>query len=151
MSELENKLKRGCSVFYGENTRSEEVGFFIYKNYIVSVYKLFPIIEDKDNGSFENVYAIYDINNDEVFDEYTQSKKDLFEELPGIDGVLFNYSFDSREIVEKSRKVIKEAILKYYNGEELSENYIGALNKIYDFIDESSKDFYEFFIKSIME
>lgn len=149
MNEFENRLLQGCSVFKGDSINSEEIGCFIYKNYIVSVYKLSNILDDKEEGAFENVYAIYDLDNDEVFDEYTESKRELFEELPQIDDVLFNYSFDSREIVEKAKKVIKEDIIKYYNDRVIDESYVEALKRVYDFIDESSKEFYMFFINAV--
>ncbi len=147
MEELENKIINESNVFKKENMNSKEIGYYIYKNYIISVYKLYSIIEDtSEEGSFENVYIVYDTKTKEIFDEYTQDKKSIFEELPGIDDVQFTYDFENSEIVEKSKSIVKEAVLNYYKSGKISKNYKEALKEIYKYIDNSSKEFYNFFI-----
>lgn len=149
MNELENKLNQGEN-FNTKSLKKEEIGFFIYKDFIISVYRLLPIIvENTSEGSFENVYVIYDTKTDKVFTEISNEGKELFEVLPEIDNVLFNYEFDNREIVEKSKMIIKEEVFKYYETKEISSRYVEELKKIYDFIDISSKEFYEFFIREV--
>lgn len=106
-------------------------------------------MENTSEGSFENVYVIYDTKTDKVFTEISNEGKELFEVLPEIDNVLFNYEFDNREIVEKSKMIIKEEVFKYYETKEISSRYVEELKKIYDFIDISSKEFYEFFIREV--
>ena len=65
--------------------KREEVMFFIYNNYVVSVFKLIPISDEKRDeiaGDFENSYVVYDVENDEVFNEKSEKHADLFEKLP---------------------------------------------------------------------
>lgn len=150
MEELENKIIQESNVFKSENTARKEIGYFIYNKYIVSVYRLYSIIDDnKEEGSFENVYVIYDTKTGEVFDEYSQNKRDIFEELPQIDDVQFSYDFDNMENVEKYKKQQKEAVVDYYKSGSISDNYKNILNEILKYMDDSSVEFYTFFIKNI--
>ncbi len=150
MEELENKIIQESNVFKSENTDRKEIGYFIYNKYIVSVYRLYSIIDDdKEEGSFENVYVIFDTKTGEVFDEYSQNKRDLFEELPQIDDVQFSYDFDNMENVEKYKKQQKEAVVDYYKRGSISDNYKNILNEILKYMDDSSVEFYTFFIKNI--
>lgn len=150
MEELENKIIQESNVFKSENTDRKEIGYFIYNKYIVSVYRLYSIIDDnKEEGSFENVYVIYDTKTGEVFDEYSQNKRDIFEELPQIDDVQFSYDFDNMENVEKYKKQQKEAVVDYYKSGSISDNYKNILNEILKYMDDSSVEFYTFFIKNI--
>ncbi len=147
MEEIENKILTEGFNFSKDNTKTDEVGFFLYKNYIVSVYRLTSINEnDNDEGSFENIYIVYDLKTGKVYNEYNTEKINLFEELPQIDDVLFNYSFENTEEVEKYKKIMKEEVL---NKKESSEKYIEALNCIYNLIDESSKEFFKFFLDEL--
>lgn len=149
MEELENKIIQDSKVFKGENTDRKELGYFIYNKYIVSVYRLYSIIDDnKEEGSFENVYVIYDTKTGEVFDEYSQDKKDIFEELPEIDDVQFSYDFENMEIVGKYKRQIKESVIDYYRNGSISDNYKNILKEILKYMDKSSVDFYTFFIKN---
>ncbi len=150
MEELENKIIQESKVFKGENTDRKEIGYFIYKKYIISVYRLYSIFDDNnEEGSFENVYAVYDINTGSVFDEYSQDKKEIFEELPGIDDVQFSYNFENMEIVEKYKKQVKEAVINYYKTGVLADSYKTGLNEIIKYMDKSSINFYNFFIENI--
>ena len=70
MEELVQRLVNDSNVQNVEGVNSEERIFFIYKNYIVSIFKLVPINEDNESiGNFENVYVIYDVEKDEIFNE----------------------------------------------------------------------------------
>lgn len=150
MEELENKIIQESNVFKAENTDRKEIGYFIYKNYIVSVYRLYSIIDDdKNEGSFENVYVVYDTKTGEIFDEYNQDKKEIFEELPQIDGVQFSYNFENMETVEKYKKQLKEEAANYYTTGKISDNYKDVLYELLKYMDKSSVEFYSFFIKNI--
>ena len=113
MEELVQRLINNSNVQNVEGVNSEERIFFIYKNYIVSILKLVPINEDNESiGSFENVYVIYDIDNDEIFNESNNKYCELYSELQTIDNAqLYYYYYKENENKIEKKKFIKN--IKY--------------------------------------
>lgn len=150
MGELESKIIQESKVFKQENTDRKEIGYFIYDKYIVSVYRLYSIMENnQEEGSFENVYVVYDTKTGEIFDEYSQDNNSVFEALPQIDGVQFASNYEDVESVEKYKKQVKEAVMDYYKTGIMSSNYKKALEEIVKYVDKSSLDFYKFYIENV--
>lgn len=147
MEELVQRLINNSNVQNVEGVNSEERIFFIYKNYIVSIFKLVPINEDNESiGSFENVYVIYDIDNDEIFNESNTKYCELFSELPPIDNAQFYCDFSKANEIEIAKTKVRQAIAKYLEDKTLSSQYIEGLMTIYGYIDESTKELIKFFI-----
>lgn len=147
MEELVQRLINNSNVQNVEGVNSEERIFFIYKNYIVSIFKLVPINEDNESiGSFENVYVIYDIDNDEIFNESNTKYCELFSQLPPIDNAQFYCDFSKANEIEIAKRKVRQAIAKYLEDKTLSSQYIEGLMTIYGYIDESTKELIKFFI-----
>ena len=147
MEELVQRLINNSNVQNVEGVNSEERIFFIYKNYIVSIFKLVPINEDNESiGSFENVYVIYDIDNDEIFNESNTKYCELFSQLPPIDNAQFYCDFSKANEIEIAKTKVRQAIAKYLEDKTLSSQYIEGLMTIYGYIDESTKELIKFFI-----
>ena len=150
MEELVQRLINNSNVQNVEGVNSEERIFFIYKNYIVSIFKLVPINEDNESiGSFENVYVIYDIDNDEIFNESNTKYCELFSKLPPIDNAQFYCDFSKANEIEIAKTKVRQAIAKYLEDKTLSSQYIEGLMTIYGYIDESTKELIKFFIDNL--
>ena len=135
-----------------EYTKFLNIGYFIIKkdskDYVVGLYRIFPLVEAQENlTNFENLYIVYDIKEDLVYDEFENEEKEIFNYLPSIDSVQFDNGYLEDEEIEKLKKVVKDSIEEYISTSKLSDNYFDSLLKIYGIVDKSSKDFYEFFIK----
>lgn len=147
MEELVQRLINNSNLQNVEGVNSEERIFFIYKNYIVSIFKLVPINEDNESiGSFENVYVIYDIDNDEIFNESNTKYCELFSQLPPIDNAQFYCDFSKANEIEIAKRKVRQAVAKYLEDKTLSSQYIEGLMTIYGYIDESTKELIKFFI-----
>ena len=147
MEELVQRLANNSNMQNVESVNSEERIFFIYKNYIVSIFKLVPINEDNESiGSFENVYVVYDIDNDEIFNESNTKYSELFKELPPIDNAQFYCDFSKANEIEIAKRKVRQAVSKYLEDKTLSSQYIEGLMTIYGYIDESTKELIKFFI-----
>ena len=147
MEELVQRLANSSNMQNVESVNSEERIFFIYKNYIVSIFKLVPINEDNESiGSFENVYVVYDIDNDEIFNESNTKYSELFKELPPIDNAQFYCDFSKANEIEMAKRKVRQAVSKYLEDKTLSSQYIEGLMTIYGYIDESTKELIKFFI-----
>ena len=147
MEELVQRLANNSNMQNVESVNSEERIFFIYKNYIVSIFKLVPINEDNESiGSFENVYVVYDIDNDEIFNESNTKYSELFKELPPIDNAQFYCDFSKANEIEMAKRKVRQAVSKYLEDKTLSSQYIEGLMTIYGYIDESTKELIKFFI-----
>ena len=150
MEELVQRLINNSNVQNVEGVNSEERIFFIYKNYIVSIFKLVPINEDNESiGSFENVYVIYDIDNDEIFNESNTKYCELFSQLPPIDNAQFYCDFSKANEIEIAKRKVRQAVAKYLEDKTLSSQYIEGLMTIYGYIDESTKELIKFFIDNV--
>ena len=135
-----------------EYTKFLNIGYFLVKrtdkDYVVGLYRIFPLHgEQEDLTNFENVYVVYDIKEDLVYDEFENEDMEIFSFLPAIDTVQFDNSYLEDEEIEKLRKKVKESIEEYVENKVLPEEYFNSLLKVYGIVDKSSKDFYEFFIK----
>lgn len=147
MEELVQRLAYDSNMQNVEGVNSEERIFFIYKNYIVSIFKLVPINEDNDSiGNFENAYVIYDIEKDEIFNESNTSHSELFRELPPIDNAQFYCDFSKANEIEMAKRQVKQAVAKYLENRTISPSYFEGLITIYGYIDESTKELIKFFI-----
>lgn len=147
MEELVQRLANNSNMQNVESVNSEERIFFVYKNYIVSIFKLVPINEDNESiGSFENVYVVYDIDNDEIFNESNTKYSELFKELPPIDNAQFYCDFSKANEIEMAKRKVRQAVSKYLEDKTLSSQYIEGLMTIYGYIDESTKELIKFFI-----
>lgn len=147
MEELVQRLINNSNVQNVEGVNSEERIFFIYKNYIVSIFKLVPINEDNESiGSFENVYVIYDVENDEIFNESSSKYSELFNKLPPIDNAQFYCDFSKANEIEIAKRKVRQAVAKYLEDKTISSQYTEGLMTIYGYIDESTKELIKFFI-----
>lgn len=150
MDELVQRLAYDSNMLNTEGVSSEERIFFIYKNYIVSIFKLVPINEDNDTiGNFENVYVIYDMDSDEVFNESNTKYLSLFKELPPIDNVQFSYDYTKSGEIETAKRKVRQAVAKYLEDKTISPLYNEGLMTIYGYIDESTKELIKFFIDNM--
>lgn len=137
-----------------EKVKYINIGYFLAnkegKKYVVGIYRTFPLIESQEDiGSFENLYVVYDIEKDLVYDEFENKDEEIFKYLPQIDSVQFDNNYEDDEVIEKSKREIKDSIEEYLAQGKLADKYFDALLKIYGIVDKSSKSFYEFFIKEI--
>ena len=149
MEELIQRLTNDSNILNTQGLKREEVMFFIYNNYVVSVFKLIPISDEKRDeiaGDFENSYVVYDVENDEVFNEKSEKHADLFEKLPQIDNVLFDYDYTYSEQIETAKRKVKNAVSRYLEEKIVPSSYVDGLMTIYGYIDESTKDLIKFFI-----
>lgn len=147
MEELVQRLTYDSNMLNTEGVQSEERIFFIYKNYIVSIFKLTPINEDNDSiGHFENAYVVYNMDTDEVFNEKNTKYASLFEELPPIDNAQFYCDFTKSGEIENAKRLVKQAVAYYLSNKKINQNYREGLMTIYGYIDESTKELIKFFI-----
>lgn len=147
MEELVQRLAYDSNMQNVEGVSSEERIFFIYKNYIVSIFKLVPINADNESiGNFENVYVVYDIDNDEVFNETNSKYTEFFKQLPPIDNAQFYCDFSKSNEIEMAKRQVKQAVAKYLENRTISPSYVEGLITIYGYIDESTKELIKFFI-----
>jgi len=147
MEEIVNRLAYDSNVLNTEGVNSQECMFFIYKHYLVSIYKLTPISDESELvGDFENTYVIYDFDTDEVFNEASMKDNKLFTELPAIDNAHFDYDYTYSDEIESAKLMVRKAVSDYIDTKVLSRNYIDGLIKIYGYIDDSTKELIKFFI-----